>query len=274
MSSELEQELALLASGFSGTAGVCAIHLGTDERVAVLADETFPTASAIKLFVLCELERRGERELGERVRLEDADRVLGSGVLAHLGAGLEPTLRDLGVLMMMVSDNTATNLLIDRLGLPAINATIRAAGLERTELQGRIDFAVFARDKSALGVSTPGELASFLVRLRRGELFPPAATERILDVLRLQKYIEPLRRLLPANPYAREFGEPEEVWVASKTGSVSGVRCECGLVHAPGAEWAIAVMTKGGEDPRVTSDNEGVRLIAEASRLVFDAWGR
>jgi hypothetical protein len=144
VSSELEPELARLASGFSGIAGVCAIHLGTDERVAVLADETFPTASAIKLFVLCELERRGERELRERVRLEDADRVLGSGVLAHLGAGLEPTLGDLGVLMMMVSDNTAANLLIDRLGLPTINATMRAAGLERTELRGRIDFAALA----------------------------------------------------------------------------------------------------------------------------------
>jgi hypothetical protein len=91
-------------------------------------------------------------------------------------------------------------------------------------------------------------------------------------VLRIQKYIEPLRRLLPANPYAREFGEDEPVWVASKTGSLMGVRVECGLVHTPEREWAIAVMTRDGTDGRVTSDNEGTLLIARASRLVFDAW--
>jgi beta-lactamase class A len=275
MSSTLEAELAALAGGFAGTAGVCALNLGTGERVGVSADEPFPTASAIKLFVLYELVRRsaaGELDTRERVRLDDTQRVLGSGVLGHLGAGLEPTLDDLGVLMMMVSDNTAANLLIDRLGVEPINAAIRAAGLSKTELRGRIDFEALAADKSALGMATPGELAVFFARLRRGELLGSDATERYLDVLRIQKYIEPLRRLLPADPYAREFGEPDSVWVASKTGSLSGVRCEGGLVHTPSAEWAIAVMTQNGQDLRVTSDNDGVRLIAEASRAVYDAW--
>ncbi len=91
-------------------------------------------------------------------------------------------------------------------------------------------------------------------------------------MLRIQKYIEPLRRELPADPYAREFGEPEPVWVASKTGSLSGIRVDAGLVHTPRGEWAIAVMTKNGTDRRVTSDSEGVRLIARVSRVVFDAW--
>jgi beta-lactamase class A len=277
MSDQLAHELAALAAGFSGRAGISAIHLGSGETLSVLADELFPTASAIKLFVLYELQlraARGELDLDQRVPLEESDRVLGSGVLAHLRAGLEPTIGDLGLLMMMVSDNTAANLLIERLGPTAINASIRAAGLSRTQLRGRVDFAALARDKCALGVSTPRELASFIARLRRGELLALDAADRFFDRLRIQKYIEPLRRLLPADPYAREFGDSEAVWVASKTGSLSGVRCECGLVHAPAAEWAIAVMSQDGKDPRVTSDNEGVRLIAEVSRLVFEAWGR
>src|SRR5207248_2143203 len=83
-----------------------------------------------------------------------------------------------------------------------------------------------------------------LSALRRGELVPTGYVEQVLDVMRIQKYIEPIRKLLPADPYAREFGDPEDVWVASKTGGLKGVRTEAGLVHTPRAEWALCVMTK------------------------------
>ena len=271
----LAEDVETLLSRFSGTAGLCAERLGSAERVAIRADEPFPTASAIKPFILLALFHAAQTqslELGERVPLTAAARTLGSGVLLHLDAGLEPTLGDLATLMMMLSDNLATNLLLDRLGTERVNESIREAGLGHTELRGPIDFSRLARDKSALGVSTPAELGRFFARLAQGELLDASWTARMLDVMRIQKYIEPLRRELPADPYAREFGEPEPVWVASKTGSLSGVRCEAGLVHTPKARWAIAVMTKDGSDRRVTSDNEGVLLIARASRLVYDAW--
>jgi len=269
----LERELKELCSGFSGVAGAHVENLTTQESVSALGDESFPAASTIKVFVLFCLLRsaeHGDLELDERVTMSDRARTLGSGVLLHLDAGLCPTLRDLGTLMMMVSDNTAANLLIDRLGASVVNRAVRAAGLERTELRGPVDFTKLAHDKSALGVSTPEELSRFFANLRRGKLLTPDNTKRMLSVLRIQKYIEPLRRKLPADPYASEFGEPEPVWVASKTGSLTGVRCEAGLVHTPKAEWAIAVMTKNGTDKRVTSDNEGWQLISRLSRLVYD----
>lgn len=272
----MSDQLSELCAGFAGVAGVAAENLTTGERVSVRGDELFPTASAIKIFVLFALlhaEARNELSLGERVELVESAKTLGSGVLLHLDPGFSPTLSDLGTLMMMVSDNAAANLIIDRLGIEAINRAIRSAGLERTELRGRIDFTRLATDKEALGVSTPAELARFFARLRRGDLLAPAQAERLLDVMRIQKYIEPLRRELPVDPYAREFSDPEPVWVASKTGSLSGVRCEAGLVHTPRAEWSIAVMTKDGDDVRVTSDNAGWRLISRASRLLYDAWG-
>lgn len=269
MTDSLHAALSALAAGFSGRAGIAATAIDGERSVAVNADELFPTASAIKVFVLYALHDSG-LDLSERVVVRD--KTLGSGVLAHLDAGLSPTLGDLGVLMMMLSDNTATNLLVDRIGVEKINAAIRAAGLTQTELRGRIDFTKMSEDKAALGVATPAELVRFFVRLRRGELLSAEATERYLDVLRIQKYIEPLRRFLPANPYAREFGEEEPVWVASKTGSLAGVRVECGLVHTPDREWAIAVMTREGKDLRVSSDNEGILLVANASRIVFEAW--
>jgi len=264
-----------LCAGLDGVAGVAAEQLDGGERLELRADEVFPTASAIKVFVLHALFAKaaaGALVLDAR-RALPAERTLGSGVLLHLSAGLEPTFEDLATLMMMVSDNLATNLLIDELGVDAINAEIRAAGLEHTQLNGRIDFARLGSDKLALGASTPGDLVRYFARLRRGELLPAPWTDRLLDLMRIQKYIEPLRRQLPADPYAREFGDPEPVWVASKTGSLSGVRCEAGLVHTPTAEWAIAVMTRDVRDTRVTSDNDAVRFIAAVSRAVYDAWG-
>ncbi len=271
------ERIAELAGALRGVAGVAALNLTTGDRIALRADERFPTASAIKVFVLHSLYERaasGDLDLTERLPIPHDATTLGSGVLLHLGPGLCPSLADLGTLMMMVSDNFATNLLVDRLGIDAVNACIESIGLRDTRLAGRIDFARLAQDKSALGYSTPGDFVEYFARLRRGELLDPSHTERVLDVLRIQKYIEPLRRYLPADPYAREFGEPEPVWVASKTGSLSGVRVEAGLVHTRHAEWAIAVMTRDVADSRVTSDNDGVRFIAEVSREVYSEWGR
>ncbi|MCE7891949.1 MAG: serine hydrolase [Sorangiineae bacterium PRO1] len=271
----LTERLEELCRRFAGVAGFAALHLDSGESLGIRAEESFPTASAIKVFVLHTLFAKaaaGELSLEER-RTLPSERTLGSGVLLHLGPGLAPSLGDLATLMMMVSDNLATNLLIDELGVAAINAQIRAAGLGHTSLRGRIDFSRLSSDKTALGVSTPADLARYFARLRKGELLGSPWAERLLDVMRIQKYIEPLRRQLPADPYAREFGEPEPVWVASKTGSLSGVRSEAGLVHTPKAEWSIAVMTRDVRDTRVTSDNEALRLIAEVSRAVYDAWG-
>jgi hypothetical protein len=136
-------------------------------------------------------------------------------------------------------------------------------------------------------------MARFMLRLYKNELLPAAETARVINVLRIQKYIEPMRRMLPVDPYARELGDPEPVWVASKTGSLDGVRVEVGLVHAEGQKerrqpsgrrtkamaagpwgnaWALSVMTNQGPERRVSSESEAVRIIAQVSRAVFDAW--
>lgn len=264
-------EVTALCEAFSGRAAVCAENLTTGERVDVRASESFPTASAVKVFVLFTLYRSG-LDLDERVEIQGEHHVLGSGVLSHLSPGIRPTLGDLGTLMMMVSDNTATNRLIARLGVDAINSAISEVGLHATRLFGSIDFSKAGTPEGALGASTPADFVEFYAALASGKLLDSERTERMLDVLRIQKYIEPVRRLLPADPYAREFDEAEPVWVASKTGSMSGLRVEAGLVHTPKAKWTIAVMTNEGKDARVTSDNEGVLLVSRVSRAIYDAW--
>ncbi len=287
---ELGAELARLVGDFAGQVGVCALHATSGERILIDAARRFPTASTMKVFVLVALYQafdEGAVDLETRVQVVREDYCKGSGVLAHMSGPVGLTLRDLATLMMMVSDNVAANRLIALLGEQRIRRTIAAAGLESTQFAGVIDFAAAARDKFALGTSSPHDMAHFMLELHRGALLTTVSTAQVLDVLRIQKYIEPLRRLLPVDPYAREFGHPEPVWVASKTGSLDGVRTEVGLVHSSRARrvdathaavghapsvWALSVMTRDVADGRVTSDNEAVLLISKLSRAIFDAW--
>jgi len=271
----LENAIGELAGTIPGRVGVCAETMDGGKRIAINADESYPTASSIKLFILYTLLSQADRHrvsLGERVEYLPHNSTPGSGVMAHLDPGLKPTLKDLATLMMMISDNTATNTLIEYLGLDTINEAIYCVPLEYTCAGSWRNFKDSDRDSFSLGRSTPGEIVRFLLRLRRGELLGPKSTELFWDILRIQKYIEPLRKYLPASPWAREWDTPEPVWVASKPGHLMDCTTESGLISAHGTEWAISVMTRelpnADEDP----DNIGERLISDVSLLVYRAW--
>src|ERR1041385_5139771 len=152
---EVLRRLNELCEHYSGQLGIAARHLSSGEVLEVNAETSFPTASSIKIAVLIELFRQaqgGEVSPSERRRVTVRDRTLGSGLLGDLDEGLEPTLRDLAVLMMAISDNTATNMLIDRLGKDRINATLRAAGITGIELRNRIDFDLIRQSNDNLAV--------------------------------------------------------------------------------------------------------------------------
>jgi len=274
----LQARVEGMAAAFPGVAGVAAENLATGETVAVNEAVSFPTASMIKILVLFELVRqcaKGQAQLWERVTLRGADKTLGSGLLQDFDEGVTLTLRDLAVLMMGISDNTATNVLIDRLGKHAVNAAIREGGMWETELRNKIDFDKIRESNDTLAVGTPRDFARFMAALRREELLPGGYVEQMLGIMRIQKHTGfYLARYLPFNPYAFEFGEMPEAWVASKTGGLKGVRCEGGLVHSPRAEWSICVMTKDSEDTRWTADNVGCQFISQVSRTLYEEWGR
>jgi beta-lactamase class A len=272
---EILQRLTQLCDHFSGRLGIAARHLGSGEELAVNAEESFPTASSIKIPVLIELYRRaqvGELSLAERLTYTARDRTLGSGLLSDMDDGLEPTLRDLAVLMMAISDNTATNMLIDRLGKEQINATLQAAGASGIELRNRIDFDLIRQSNDNLAVGTPADFVGLLAALWEGRILEPKHRDGVLRIMRIQKYIEPIRRYLPFNPYAAEFGEPQDLWIASKTGGLSGVRCESGLIGAGETVYALSVMGKESTDKTLGSDSEGTLAIATASELVYRYW--
>lgn len=269
----LEETLEPILREFRGHVGLAVEHLESGEKLAVRADVPCAAASMIKIAVLAELFRQRDRDalrLDDELELGEEDKVAGSGILASLTPGRRYTLRDLGILMMAISDNTATNLLIGRLGIDAVNAFMRGAGMTRTELRSAIDLNLLARDNNALAVGTPADFVLLLAGLERREILSASSCDEILEIMKIQKYMERMNRFLPFSPYTRDIGMPQYVSVASKTGSLNGVRTEAGTVRTPRNVWALCVMARGSPDRRWTSDNEGVRLIARVSRVVYE----
>lgn len=197
------------------------------------ADGVFPTASAIKIAILAELAQQAEAgrlSMAEPVRLRAADRTGGSGILQYMGDDtMELSLADLAVFMIQMSDNTATNMLIDRVGMEAVNAFLDDVGLSETRLRRKM---IRPSDQAAgrENVSTPEELGRLVEMLYAGELASPEATMEMLEVLAIPK-----GGTIPA-------GLPGGVRVAHKTGSLGGVIVDAGVVLLEGRPYVVSVM--------------------------------
>jgi beta-lactamase class A len=272
---ELEQMIAKLATKAPGHVGICAETLDGNRCITLNADDVFPAASSIKIYVLFTLlvkANANQLSLADRIEFTPTSAKPGSGVLSHLDPGLRPSLKDLATLMMMISDNSALAMLVDYLGIDDINAEISRLGLEHTCIGDWSNFKETYADSLSLSAGTPREFVSFLLRMRRGELLTETLQETFWDILRIQKYIEPLRRFLPASPWAREFDMPEPVWVASKSGTLDDCVTESGFIKIHSGGWAISIMTR--DLPAVSSDphNSCESLIADISLQVYDSW--
>lgn len=263
--------LAEFEQDFGGTLGVRAVPLWGGDEVAYRERERFPAASTIKVFVLLELLSRvadGSASLDEEMLLEESDKVTGSGVLKALGADRSYPLADLATLMIIVSDNTATNLLIERLGVEAINDSCRRHGWRDTRLVGKLQQG----DASETSHTSPFDLSDHFVRLWRGELLPPELSEIARGIYLRQQYCDGLGRDLGYDGYSSETGA-SRLRIASKSGSIRGVRNDAGVVCLGERCFGVAVMTKGCADGRFYPDNPGVRTISKVSRALFDHFG-
>jgi beta-lactamase class A len=267
---ELLAQLQLEAELFSGTFGVMVRTLEPNpaDRLGFgfNANEVFPAASVIKLPMLIDALRQvqaGALRLEHRYTMRASDHATGSGVLQVMDAGLEPTLHDLLALMIVVSDNTATNMTLDALGgVEATNARFAKMGLETSRMVGKLqvawEFKTEAQRQGQLAQLTPLETLELLERLWHGEVLEPAMRELALEILGRQQYTEIIARYLP-----------EDLKIATKSGSITGVRNDVGIVYAP-RPYALALASKGSSDHREHMDNEGVLLLARVSKLVYD----
>jgi beta-lactamase class A len=248
-----------IAAEIGGVTAVAARDTARGRALDLRAAEPFPAASVIKIAILIELVARteeGDLLPSEIAVLRDEDRVEGSGVLRMLHAGVRLTLQDLAHLMITVSDNTASNMLIDRLGCERISARLAALGLRQTRLERRFyDFA--ARDAGRDNWIAAGEMADLLLAIERRQVVSHAACDRILDILRKQQFTNRIPKLLPP-----------DTPVAHKTGTVSGVCHDAGIIYAPAGPLVLVVLTRGIECQAVAEG--GIRHIA---RLMYDAWG-
>lgn len=264
------------ASLGGGILGVAATFLPTGESVFFQADEMFPTASVIKIAIVAELftqASEGRVSLDTPVTVTAQEHVAGSGVLALLTPGLVLPLRDLAMLAICVSDNTASNLCLAAAGGPeAVNARMRADwGMTQTTIHRPIRFRLAASDPPHTATGTPRDMLALVTLLAQGRVHSPAVSE---NVLRLMAHVpggELLPRYLEVNPYADDLNAARPPFLARhKTGAVTGVRNDAGLLTRGEETLAVCVYTKQGSDPRWTAANTGTEAVARVGKALCD----
>ena len=242
--------------------------LTTGESFAFRADEPMPTASLIKFPIMIEAYRQAAEkkvDLDAPVTLKKADKVPGSGILTtHFSDGATFPLRDAIHLMIVYSDNTATNLVLDRIGIPSTAATMEKMGYPNTKAHSK----TFRRDTSAfpersqrfgLGSTTAGEMLRLCEALHHKELVSPEASEAMLGHMEMCDDHDKFPRFLPPGTK-----------VAFKTGSVDAAKTAAGIIETPAGPVAVCVMTEENEDKRWVADNAGNKLCADVARAVYD----
>jgi beta-lactamase class A len=252
--------------GHAGVVGVSVRNLATGESLSLRGDEPFPSASIIKVPVLVALldeVERGAIALDEPITMIARDRVPGSGVLRHLGSGLRLSVEDAARLMIVISDNTATNLVLDKLNIRTVWAKMEALGLPRTKIHSKTwlrqtSVAMDSSVRYGLGVTTPDEMVRLFGLLHEGRAVSPRMDSLALAILRDTEDDVKLTRWLPAGTA-----------VAHKTGEVDRARNACGILYGPDAPVAVCVMTRENQDESYGPDNAAHLLIARVGAEVF-----
>lgn len=263
----LHRTLDSLAAAHAGIVGYSVRNADTGERLELRGDEPFPTASLIKvtlLVTLFDMIEKGEISPDDRIRVLKVDKVPGSGILQHLHDGHEITVRDAAWLMSTISDNTATNLLIDKVSIRRSWQKMEALGLPRSKLHSKsfLRITSVAMDSSAkygLGVTTPNEMARLFELLALGKAVSPAADSTMLHMLEHNTNGELLARHVTG------------VRIAHKDGATDQVRTDCGLFRLQ-SRVAVCVLTRENRDARWVVDNEAQVLIARMGAAVAAAW--
>lgn len=266
---DLGSRLASLARAHKGKVAIAVKHLTTGESCYLNADEPMPTASLIKLAVMIEVYQQvaeGKVKLSDPVTLRQEDKVPGSGVLTnHFSPGISFPLRDAVHLMIAVSDNTATNMVLDKIGIGSTAERMEAWGFPHTKIHAKSfrgsTTSVFPErtKRFGLGSTTAREMIEILSKLYAGQLVSPEACKEMLNLLRQCDDNAKFPRLLP-----------ESVKVAHKSGSLSEARTDAGILYLPSGPVAVCVLTAENEDHRWVLDNDGNLFCAKVAKEIYD----
>ena len=260
---KLEATIDDVDHNLDGVLAVAILDLSTGQKYLLHADEVLPTASSIKIAILTELylqAQQGKLKLTELYTLQKSDIVGGSGVAEALTPGVTRlTLRDVAALMISVSDNSATNVIIDRIGMENVNALLDSLGLTHTRLRRKM-MDLKAAGEGRENVATPREMMTLLEDLYRGKVLNRQFTEDFFNLLSIHK-----ESYIP-----REL--PEDLRVANKPGELEGVRNDSGIVFAGKRPYVISVMTtylrreKDGGDAIIRISNAAYQMFDRLSR--------
>ena len=283
---DLQRRIDDMAAQHHGHVALYARQLNTGRTLTIDADLPVQTASTVKLTMLWEITRQvaaGTARWDEPLTLKVGEAVPGSGILTLLDAPLRITLKDAATLMVIVSDNTATNLMIDRFPLAQVNADMASLGYGQTWFYKKVykpaDGPLPPDQKTfGLGKTTARQMASVMERLGRCQLdlpgAPPVDPARAADacavslnMLKNQFYRETIPRYLEAQD-STEAGSG----IANKTGSLDAARSDVAIIAAKSGPIVLAIYTYGNQDQSWTVDNQGELLIAKLAESIVKAW--
>ncbi|HET9786380.1 MAG TPA: serine hydrolase [Pyrinomonadaceae bacterium] len=270
--SPLDKRVRSEVALFKGKVTLFAKNLDTGAIYNLNGDESVPTASTIKVAVMVEAFTRvaeGKAKWTDELVLTKEKKVGGAGILQEFGDGLRLTLRDGVTLMMTLSDNTATNLVIDALTADAVNARMESLGFKETRLMRR----VFGGGESAegrkeenkrfgLGRTTPHEMVTIMEKLERGEIINPAASKDMLELMKREQGTNGIWR--------GQWRVPK----ATKSGALDALRSNVGLIYHPRGRIALAITCNEMPEVNWTVDNPALLLMSRLSEIVIEGLGK
>ena len=265
----LRRTLDSISDAHHGVVGYTVANLETGERLSRRGDEPFPTASLIKVpiaIALMEQVAAGQLSLDDRITVLRIEKVPGAGILQFLHDGAEITIRDAAWLMLTLSDNTATNLLLSRVEMRRVWDAMEKRGLPRTKVHSKVflRLASVAPDSSVkygLGVTTPNEMARLFALLADGKAVSPAADSILVDMLDHNEDGQLLQRFV------------DGIRAPHKTGATDAVRTECAIFYLQ-TRVVACFFTRENVDQRWVLDSEPQRTMGELGRVVSMAWPR
>jgi beta-lactamase class A len=266
--SKLDGQVKSLIAPFKGTVSLYAKNLDTGETYALNADERVRTASTIKIAVMIEAFARvaeGKAKWTDEVVLTKEKKVSGSGILAELSDNLHLTLRDAVNLMMILSDNTATNLVLDVLTTDAVNARMESLGFKQIKINRKVmsgGESMAGKDpdnkKYGLGFATPHEMVLVMEKLERGEIISPAASKEMLDLMKEEQ---------------ARFAIGRSQWdlpMASKYGALDKLRSAVGIIYSKKGKIAMAISCDDMPEIMWSVDNPAYLLMSQLSEVLVN----
>ncbi|HSU59906.1 MAG TPA: serine hydrolase [Bryobacteraceae bacterium] len=263
--------------GFSGRVSLYAKNLDSGATYALRADEPVRTASTIKLPIMVECfseAAEGKLNLSEPLTLTQSEKVSGSGILQDLSDGDRLPIRDMIDLMIVLSDNTATNLILNRIGGNAVNTRMAHLGLHQTRVMRKIlgdrndlkpvpsgitdEGAKPENKKWGIGRSSPHEMVIILEKLYKGELVSKEASQEMIAILKKQRDQDGMGR------------DMKDVHIAHKSGALDALRSDVGIIYSKRGAIAMAITVEDMPEANWTPDNPGDLLISSLSEILVD----